>query len=86
MYDHCKNFCNRYWKAALADFRIDYRKPYITQHSVIFHALESGINPVGFAALTGHDVRTLYERCVGIYNPPQLPELLPLVMTLEAKF
>jgi integrase len=75
---NCKNFCNRYWKPAVADFGSDYRKPYITQHSVIFHALESGMNPVGFAAITEHDVLTLYERYAGIVNPPQLPELLSL--------
>lgn len=33
-----KNFCHRYWKPALADFGIDYQKPYITQHSLISHA------------------------------------------------
>jgi hypothetical protein len=36
------------------------------------------MNPVGFAALTEHDILTLYERYAGIVNPPQLPELLPL--------
>jgi integrase len=80
---NCKNFCNRYWKPALADFGSDYQKPYITQHSVIFHALESGMNPVGFAALTEHDVLTLYERYAGIVNPPQLPELLPLFSSCD---
>jgi len=43
---NCKNFCNRYWKPALAYLGINYQKPYITQHSVISHALESGRNPV----------------------------------------
>jgi len=55
----------------------------MTQHSVIFYALESGMNPVGIAALTGHDVRTLYERYTGIYNSPQLPELLPLFFSCD---
>lgn len=80
---NCKNFCNRYWKPALADWRIDYRKPYTTQHYVIFHALESGMNPVRFAALTEHHVLTLYERYAGIVNPPQLPELLPLFSSCD---
>ncbi|MEG4496723.1 tyrosine-type recombinase/integrase [Microcoleus sp. F10-C6] len=80
---NCKNFCNRYWKPALADLGIDYRKPYITQHSLISHALESGMNSVGIAALTGHGVRTLYERYAGIVNPPQLPELLPLFSSCD---
>ena len=80
---NCKNFCNRYWKPALADWEIDYRKPYITQHSVIFHALESGMNPVGITALTEHHTLTLYERYAGIVNPPQLPELLPLFSSCD---
>jgi integrase len=62
---------------------IDYRKPYITQHSLISHALESGMNPVGIAAITGHDVLTLYERYAGIVNPPQLPELFPLFFSFD---
>ncbi len=73
-----KNFCKRYWKPALADLGIDYRKPYNTRHTLISHGLESGMNPVAIAALTGHDVRTLYENYAGLVNPPQLPDLVPL--------
>ena len=73
-----KNFCNRYWKPALAELGIDYRKPYNTRHTLISHGLESGMNPVAIAALTGHDVRTLYENYAGLVNPPQLPDLLPV--------
>jgi integrase len=70
-----KNFCRRYWKPALAELGIDYRRPYTTRHTLISHGLESGMNPVAIAALTGHDVRTLYESYAGIVNPPQLPDL-----------
>jgi hypothetical protein len=35
------------------------------------------MNPVAIAALTGHDVRTLYENYAGLVNPPKLPDLLP---------
>ena len=73
-----KNFCNRYWKPALADLGIDYRRSYTTRHTLISHGLEAGINPVAIAALTGHNVRTLYENYAGLVNPPQLPDLLPV--------
>src|SRR5919199_1564891 len=73
-----KNFCNRYWKPALASLGIDYRKPYNTRHTLISHGLESGMNPVSIAALTGHDVRTLYENYAGLVNPPKLPDLFPV--------
>ncbi len=73
-----KNFCKRYWKPALAELGIAYRQPYTTRHTLISHGLESGMNPVAIAALTGHDVRTLYENYAGLVNPPQLPDLLPV--------
>ena len=72
-----KNFCNRYWKPALAELGIDYRKPYNTRHTLISHGLEAGMNPVAIASLTGHNVRTLYENYAGLVNPPQLPDLMP---------
>ena len=73
-----KNFCNRYWKPALASLGIDYRRPYTTRHTLISHGLESGMNPVAIASLTGHNIRTLYENYAGLVNPPQLPDLLPV--------
>jgi integrase len=73
-----KNFCNRYWKPALVELGIDYRRPYNTRHTLISHGLEAGMNPVAIAALTGHDVRTLYENYAGLVNSPQLPDLLPV--------
>ena len=45
-----KNFCNRYWKPALAELGIDYRRPYNTRHTLISHGLEAGMNPVAIAA------------------------------------
>jgi integrase len=72
-----KNFCYRYWKPALAEFGIDYRKPYNTRQTLISHGLEAGMNPVAIAALTGHDVRTLYENYAGLVNPPKQSDLLP---------
>jgi integrase len=74
-----KNFSNRYWKPALAELGIDYRRPYTTRHTLISHGLESGMNPVAVAALTGHNVRTLYENYAGLVNSPKLPDLLPVL-------
>lgn len=73
-----KNFCKRYWKPALAELGIDCRRPYTTRHTLISHGLESGMNPVAVAALTGH-VRTLYHNYAGLVNPPRLPDLLPVL-------
>ncbi|MFB2980054.1 tyrosine-type recombinase/integrase [Microseira sp. BLCC-F43] len=72
-----KNFCRRYWKPALEELGIDYRRPYTTRHTLISHGLETGMNAVAIASLTGHDVRTLYESYAGLVNQPQLPDLLP---------
>ena len=74
-----KNFSSRYWKPALAELAIDYRKPYNTRHTLISHGLESGMNPVAVAALTGYNVRTLYENYPGLVNQPKLPDLLPVL-------
>ena len=72
-----KNFCKRYWKPALAELGIEYRRPYTTRHTLISHGLEAGMNPVAIASLTGHDVRTLYENYAGLVSLPQLPDILP---------
>lgn len=61
-----KNFCKRYWEPVLGELGIDYRRPYTTRHTLISHGLESGMNPVAVASLTGH-VRTLYENA-GLVN------------------
>lgn len=72
--DH--NFRNRAWKTVITYLEIDYRKPYITRHTLISHALDLGMNPVSVAQLTGHDVQTLYEDYAGNVNSrPRLPEL-----------
>ena len=54
---------------------IDYRRPYNTRHTLISHGLEAGMNPVAIAALTGHDVRTLYENYAGLVDPVLSPVL-----------
>lgn len=71
-----QNFRNRAWKKILVRLEIDYRKPYITRHTLVSHALDLGMNPVMVAQLTGHDVQTLYEKYAGIVSSrPQLPQL-----------
>ena len=73
--DH--NFRNRAWVSVLKQAGIEYRKPYNTRHTFISHALESGMNPVMVAELTGHDVKTLYENYAGcIESRPRLPDFL----------
>ena len=73
--DH--NFRNRAWVTILEQANIPYRKPYNTRHTFISHALESGMNPVMVAELTGHDVKTLYENYAGcIESRPRLPDYL----------
>ena len=72
---HDGNFRNRAWKKILISLGIDYRKPYITRHTLISHALETEMNPVDVAQLTGHNVETLYQNYAGVVNSrPRLPE------------
>jgi integrase len=71
-----QNFRTRAWKKILSHLQIDYRKPYTTRHTLVSHALDSGMNPVNVAQLTGHNVKTLYENYAGNVNSrPLLPEL-----------
>lgn len=70
------NFRNRAWEPILNHLNIKYRKPYITRHTFISHALDRGMNPVDVAAMTGHDVQTLYENYAGsVSSRLRLPEL-----------
>jgi integrase len=70
------NFSQRAWKKILTRLGINYRRPYITRHTLISHALDLGMNPVEVAQLTGHDVETLYKNYAGNVNSrPRLPEL-----------
>lgn len=72
--DH--NFRNRAWTKSLKRAGVMYRKPYNTRHTFISHCLASGMNPVDVAAITGHDVKTLYEDYAGVIgSTPKVPEL-----------
>jgi integrase len=71
------NFRSRAWKTILKRLEIDYRKPYLTRHTLISHALDLGMAPVLVAQLTGHDVQTLYENYSGsVHSRPKLPDVL----------
>ncbi|MEL6225007.1 MAG: tyrosine-type recombinase/integrase [Cyanobacteria bacterium J06627_8] len=70
------NFSQRAWKKVLKEMAVDYRRPYNTRHTFVSHCLEMGMNPVEVAAITGHDVKTLYSNYAGlIKSHPQAPEL-----------
>ncbi|MBD2100104.1 site-specific integrase [Leptolyngbya sp. FACHB-261] len=72
--DH--NFRNRAWVTILERLEILYRKPYITRHTFISHCLADGLPPTTVAAVTGHDVQTLYENYAGcVSSRPILPEM-----------
>jgi integrase len=69
------NFRNRAWVSILEKAEIPYRKPYNTRHTMVSHALESGMSPATVAQLTGHDVQTLYQSYAGsVQSHPQLPD------------
>ena len=69
------NFRNRAWVSVLEQAGIPYRKPYNTRHTMVSHALESGMSPATVAQLTGHDVQTLYQSYAGsVQSHPQLPD------------
>ena len=72
--DH--NFSQRIWRKILERSSIPHRKFYNTRHTFTSHALESGMNPVLVAEITGHsDVKTLYTSYAGIVNSrPTLPD------------
>lgn len=71
-----ENFADRGWAKILAAADVPYRKPYNTRHTFVSHCLERGMNPVEVAAITGHDVRTLYRDYAGlIKSSPQAPDL-----------
>jgi len=72
--DH--NFRNRAWTKSLERGGVEYRKPYNTRHTFISHCLASGMNPVDVAAITGHDVKTLYKDYAAVIgSTPKVPEL-----------
>jgi integrase len=69
------NFRNRAWVSIIEKAGVPYRKPYNTRHTMVSHALESGMSLSTVAQLTGHDVQTLYQNYAGsVQSHPQLPD------------
>ena len=70
------NFAEREWTTILEVCDITYLRPYYTRHTFISHCLERGMNPVNVAQMTGHNVKTLFERYAGlIQSTPKAPAL-----------
>ncbi|PSN10650.1 site-specific integrase [filamentous cyanobacterium CCT1] len=70
------NFSKRAWRKVLEAQAVTYRIPYNTRHTFISHALEAGMSPVEVAAITGHNLKTLYENYAGLIKThPTTPEL-----------
>lgn len=70
------NFAEREWGKILEDCNISYLRPYCTRHTFISHCLEQGMKPVTVAQMTGHNVKTLFERYAGlIQSTPKAPRL-----------
>jgi integrase len=71
--DH--NFSRRIWRKVLADQNIPYRKPRITRHTVVSHAVAAGANVADLAAQTGHTARVLLQDYLSPLGRPVLPDL-----------
>jgi integrase len=72
--DHGK-FRACYWKPALEQLGIPYRKPYATRHTLLSEALEQGLTVPQVAQIAGHkDGRMILQHYGHVINQPQLPE------------
>lgn len=64
-----------YWKPALEQLGIPYRKPYATRHTLLSEALEQGLTVPQVAQIAGHkDGRMILQHYGHVINQPQLPE------------
>jgi integrase len=68
-------FRARVWVVILETAGVVYRKPSNTRHTFCSHALESGLNPVTVASITGHDPKVLFDRYAGLIGKPEAPEI-----------
>lgn len=55
------NFLDRYWKPMLARLGIPYRYPRNARHTYVSNNLDQGVSPLQIAAVTRHDVQTLFK-------------------------
>ncbi len=58
--DH--NFRNRAWVKVLRSVGVTYRKPYLTRHTFISHALAAGMKPMTVSEMTGAGIATATGR------------------------
>uniref|UniRef100_B8HWH2 Integrase family protein n=1 Tax=Cyanothece sp. (strain PCC 7425 / ATCC 29141) TaxID=395961 RepID=B8HWH2_CYAP4 len=71
--DH--DFNRRAWHRCLEDAGVEYRPPYNSRHTFISHALGVGVNPIELSSIAGHNVRTMFEKYVGLVRRPEIPDL-----------
>lgn len=71
--DH--NLSQRCWRNTLKNLGIEHRALYQTRHTFASHCIDSGMTPTEVAAVTGHDVKVLFEHYLGSVKKPKLPEL-----------
>lgn len=68
------NFRCHCWKPTLSALNIPYRKPYVTRHTLLSQALESGLSVPQVAQIAGHrDGRMIVTHYGHVINQPQLP-------------
>jgi integrase len=67
-------FRRRQWKPILKGLGIEYRRPYITRHTLASTAIEQGIPLTSVAYLLGHTDTTMVMQTYGhIVHRPSLP-------------
>lgn len=55
------NFLDRYWRPMLKRLGIPYRYPRNARHTYVSNNLDQGVSPMQIAAVTRHDVQTLFK-------------------------
>ena len=65
------------WKRILSALNIEYRKPYVTRHSLASHGIEQGLPLTQIAYLMGHsDITTTLKNYAHLINRPKnLPDI-----------
>ncbi len=71
--DH--SISQRCWKITLKTLGIPHRNLYQTRHTFASHCIDSGMTIQETAAITGHNIKVLYEHYLGSVKKPKLPEL-----------
>lgn len=69
------HFASQYWKPALKELGIPYRRPYNTRATFASHALYKGVSPAEVAEITGHSQDVLFRHYSGAIQRSKLPDL-----------